>query len=139
MRKPTPVTTSSITAESWSTCPVTAVLKVPATTQVKRSPVHVSPFQTRAKTMHDVMNEASSAGTDTQCALWPTARPKSTLKREPTSGNSGISQTSRDMSVVSGANPHHSKGKGSGCQGRGGSPPSRSRGSTKRKYISGIR
>ena len=118
---------------------MTAVLKVPATTQVKRSPVHVSPFQTRAKTMHDVTNEAKSAGTETQCALGPTARPKSALKREPISGNSGISQTSRDMSVVSRANPHHSKGKGSGCQGCDGPPPSRSRGSTKRKYISGIK
>ena len=139
MRKPTPVTTSNITAESWSTWAVTAVLKVPATTQVKRSPVQVSPFQTRAKTTHDVTNEANSAGTETQCALWPTVRPKSALKREPISGNSGISQTSRGMSVISGANPHHSKGKGSGCQGRDGPLPSRSCGSTKRKYISGIK
>src|SRR3982074_1718066 len=114
MRKTTPVTTSSITAERWVTCAVIAVLKVPATTQVKRSPVHVSPFQTRAKTMHDVTNEANSAGTETQCALWPTARPKSALKREPISGNSGISQTSRDMSVVSGGKTHTPKGKGSG-------------------------
>ncbi len=108
MRKPTPVTTSSITAESWSTCAVTAVLKVPATIHGKSSPVQVSPCQTRAKTAHEVRNEAPSAGTATQCARWPIARPKSALTRAPTSGSAGISQTRRDMVVLLGANPHHS-------------------------------
>src|SRR6266849_215027 len=62
MRKPTPVTTSSITAVSWSTCAV--------------------------------------------------KRPNRALINVPSSGNSGISQTSCDMS--SGANPQHSKRNGVG-------------------------
>src|SRR4026209_2486618 len=112
MRKPTPVTASSITAVSWSTCAVTGALNEPATTHGKRSPVHVSPCQTRPKTRHEVTNEASTAGTAIQCALCPMKRPKTALISVPTSGNSGISQTSRDMS--SGANPQHSKRKRAG-------------------------
>src|SRR4029077_12440286 len=114
MRKPTPVTTSSITAVSWSTWAVTAVLKAPATTQGKRSPTHVSPCHTRAKTKHAVTNAAKRAGTAIQCALWPMIRPNSALTSVPISGNSGISQTSRDMSVGSGVNPQHSKRNGVG-------------------------
>src|SRR5690349_2094706 len=109
MRKPTPVTTSNITAVSWSTCAVSGALNEPATTHGNRSPVHVSPCQTRANTMHEVTNEARSAGTAIQCALRPMRRPKTALISVPRSGNSGISQTSRDMS--SGANPQHSKRK----------------------------
>src|ERR1700730_15673814 len=112
MRKPTPVTTSSITAVSWSTCAVTAVLKGPATTHGKRSPVQVSPCQTRLKTRHEVTNEAKRAGTAIQCALCPMKRPNRALINVPSSGNSGMSQTSRDMS--SGANPQHSKRNGVG-------------------------
>src|SRR5690349_329636 len=107
MRNPTPVTTSSITAVSWSTCAVTAALKVPAITHGNRSPVQVSPCQTRLKTKHEVTNDAKRAGTAIQCALCPMNRPNRALISVPTSGNSGISQTSRDMS--SGANPQHSK------------------------------
>src|SRR5512144_278599 len=112
MRKPTPVTTSSITAVSWSTCAVTAALKGPAITQGNRSPVQVSPCQTRENTTHEVTNEARRAGTAIQCALSPMKRPNRALINVPTSGNSGISQTSRDMS--SGANPQHSKRYGVG-------------------------
>ena len=68
MRKPTPVTTSSITAESWSTCTATAVLNVPATIHGNSSPTKVSPDQTRAKTAQEVRKEAASAGTEIQCA-----------------------------------------------------------------------
>src|SRR6266404_3624400 len=112
MREPTPVTTSSITAGSWSTCAVTAVLNGPATTHGNKSPVQVSPCQTRTNTRHAVTNEAKRAGTAIQCALCPMKRPNRALISVPTSGNSGISQTSRDMS--SGANPQHSKRSGVG-------------------------
>ncbi len=42
----------------------------------------------------------------------PDDRPKSALTALPTSGKSGISQTSRDMVVLSGTNPHHSIRRG---------------------------
>src|SRR5215475_2666972 len=112
MRKPTPVTTSSITAVSWSTWALTAVVNGPATTQGKRSPVHVSPCHTRLKTTHEVTNEAKRVGTATQCARWPMRRPRRALTTAPASGKSGISQTSRDM--ISGGSPQHSKRNGAG-------------------------
>ena len=92
IRKPTPVTTSSMTAVSWSTCADTAVAKSPATIHGNRVAVPVCPAHTRMKTATDERNDPASAGTAIQCARWPIARPKSMLRRAPASGKAGISQ-----------------------------------------------
>ena len=99
MRKPTPVTTSSMTAVSWSTWAPTATLNGPAWIQGKSSPLHVSPFQTRAKTAQETTNDAASAELAIQCARCPVIPPPSALITAPSSGNSGISQTRCDMVV----------------------------------------
>src|ERR1700693_5934312 len=118
-----------MTAESWSTCTVTAVLKPPALIHGKSWPTYVSPWSTRAKTKHETTKDRPSAGTAIQCAKRPVSRPKSALASAPTSGKSGINQTSRDI-VLLGTNPQHSIGRPRGCQGHGraaaGSGPLRS-------------
>src|SRR5437667_1144637 len=114
MRRLTPVTTRSMTAESWSTWAVTAVWKAPALIHGKRSPVHVSPCQTRAKTLHAAANESAMAGTATQCARRPMAPPRTALTTVPRSGKSGISQTTSGMVVLSGTKPGSLYRMGSG-------------------------
>src|SRR5713226_5318067 len=96
-----------------------AALKAPAAIHGKSSPTYVSPWSTRRKTAHETRKERPSAGTATQCARWPVARPKRALTSVPTSGRNGISQTSRDI-VLFCTNPPHSSGRVRGCQGRAG-------------------
>src|SRR6266508_2481050 len=105
MRKLTPVTTRSMTAASWSTWAVTAVLKGPALIHGKRSPAQVSPCQTRAKTAHAATKESATAGTATQCARRPMEPPRTALMTVPRSGKSGISHTTSGMVVLSGTKP----------------------------------
>ena len=62
------MTTSSITAESWSTWAVTGAEKLPALIHGNSSPVYVSPFHTRANSAHVVRNDSPSAGTAIQWA-----------------------------------------------------------------------
>src|SRR5712691_2107582 len=94
-----------------------AALKAPAAIHGKSSPTYVAPWSTRRKTAHDTRKERPRAGTATQCARWPVARPKRALTSVPTSGKNGISQTSRDI-VLFCTNPPHSSGWVQGCQGR---------------------
>src|SRR3990172_12109929 len=108
-----------MTAESWSTCTVTAVLKPPALIHGKSWPTYVSPRSTRAKTKHEARKDRPSAGTAIQCAKRPVRRPRTALASAPASGKSGISQTSRDI-VLLDTNPPHSIGRVWGGQERGG-------------------
>ena len=93
MRKPTPVTTSSITPVSGSTCAVIPASKSPATIHRNNVAVNDSPALTRVNTVQDARKEPASAGTATQCARCPRSRPKTMLTRAPASGNAGISQS----------------------------------------------
>ncbi len=93
MRKPTPVTTSSMTPVRLSTCAVIPVSKSPATIQGPSVEVNGAPENTRAATTQEARKEPRSAGTEIQWARCPVRRPKNMLVRAPTSGKAGISQT----------------------------------------------
>src|ERR1700680_4733629 len=69
------------------------VSKSPATIQRNNVVVNEPPELTRAKTTQDARKEPTSAGTATQCARWPSTRPKTILTSAPASGSAGISQS----------------------------------------------
>src|SRR5262245_63194589 len=96
MRKPTPVTTRSITAVNWSTCAPTATLKGPAFIHGNSSPLHVSPFQTRANTAHETTNDAARAELAIQCARCPVTPPPTACMAAPSSGTTGTAQRDWD-------------------------------------------
>src|ERR687897_480499 len=93
MRKPTPVTTSSMTAVSESTYAVTPVTKSPATIQVNSVVLDAPLDHARPATAQDARNEPASAGTAIQCARRPVRGPKKLLRRAPARGKAGTSHT----------------------------------------------
>src|SRR5689334_8831559 len=93
MSVPTPVTTSSMTPVSASTCAVTDASKSPATIQENSVDENAGPDHTRANTAHEAANEPSSAGTASQCARLPVIPPNTMLRNAPASGKAGINQT----------------------------------------------
>src|SRR6201989_1217998 len=99
MRKPTPVTTSSMSAVSASTYAVTLESNSPATIHVK-SVVVTGPFDhARAATEHETRKTPATAGTAIQCARRPVRRPRKMLARAPARGKAGISQTVDTASI----------------------------------------
>src|SRR5450432_3052691 len=102
MRKPTPVTTRSMTKESWSRENAKSTLKSPERSQLTTNSVCGSAREENCETIHKAMANAAPQKVSATAATAPREKrlPKNPLRAAPAKGSKGISQRYRFGGVI---------------------------------------